>query len=116
MKAQPDLSRTAPTIGAGVVRSATTGHADSPPATRVSAATGQPDWSRVRRAVYEVQHHYSYTYTGPVRALRQRLVMIPPDHHVDQRLLSHSLDVRGAGAPVTLAWETDPFGNRVCWV
>ena len=75
-----------------------------------------PDWSRVRRAVFAVLHRYRYTYTGPVSNLKQRLVMVPPDHHGGQRLLDYRCEVRGAPAIPRLRWDTDTYGNRVCWV
>ena len=76
----------------------------------------QTDWPRVARAVYRVRQHYRYTYTGPVTDLKQRLVMIPPDRHGDQRLVAHDLDVRGTDGDRTVAWGQDEFGNRVCRV
>jgi transglutaminase-like putative cysteine protease len=63
-----------------------------------------------------VRHRYRYTYTGPVKNLKQRLVMVPPDEHGGQRLLDYRCDVRGAASAAQLAWETDAYGNRVCWV
>jgi transglutaminase-like putative cysteine protease len=74
------------------------------------------DWSRVSRAVYQVRHHYRYSYTGPVTDLRQRLIMIPPARHEDQRLLASHLAVRGDGGDHTISWEGDHFGNQVCHV
>ena len=76
----------------------------------------RPDWSRVVRATYRVRQHYRYEYTGPVWDLHQRLVMIPPDQHGDQRLLQHDLAVRGTEGDHRTAWERDPFGNRVARV
>ena len=74
------------------------------------------DWPRVACATYQVRQHYRYTYTGPVTNIAQRLVMIPPDRHGDQRLLTHRLEVRGTGGRHTLVRERDAFGNRICWV
>lgn len=68
------------------------------------------------QAVYRVRHHYRYVYSAPVRTMRQRLVMIPPDHHGDQDLASFDLDVRGTSGALEVAWEIDAFGNRVCRV
>jgi transglutaminase-like putative cysteine protease len=73
------------------------------------------EWSRVGRAVYEVQQRYAYSYTAPVTDVRQRLVMVPRDRHGDQRLLEHHLTVDGAEDDV-LSWREDPFGNRQCQV
>lgn len=75
-----------------------------------------PDWSRVTRAVYRVRQHYRYEYSGPVWDLHQRLVMIPPDRHGDQRLLQHDLAVRGTEGDHRMTWERDAFGNRVARV
>ena len=74
------------------------------------------DWPRVTRAVYQIRQHYRYSYTGPVTDLKQRLLMIPPDSHGDQRLLGHRLDVRGADGEPTVTWDSDQFGNRICSV
>ena len=66
--------------------------------------------------LYRVRHHYRYVYTAPISDVRQRLVMIPPDQHLDQSLMSYELDVRGAASQPSIAWQTDIFGNRVCHV
>lgn len=71
------------------------------------------EWPRVRRAVYEVHQRYAYSYTAPVTAVCQRLMMVPRDRHGDQRLLTHQLTVDGAEDAV-LTWGEDPFGNRLC--
>src|SRR6476620_7656070 len=70
------------------------------------------DWPRARRAVYTVRQRYTYTYTAPVAAIRQRLIMLPRDQHGDQRLLEHHLTVHVAQGPV-LTWQDDVFGKRV---
>ena len=74
------------------------------------------DWARVRRASFAVRHRYRYAYQAPVANLTQRLVMLPPDLHGDQRLLDHTLRVSGAEGPHKLTWEMDGFGNRVAHV
>lgn len=74
------------------------------------------DWPRVTRAVFAVRQHYRYTYSGPVTNVEQRLVMVPPRRHGDQRLSAHHLDVRGAVPAPAVAWERDAWGNRVCRV
>ncbi|GAC1698217.1 MAG: hypothetical protein NVS9B6_07950 [Candidatus Limnocylindrales bacterium] len=76
----------------------------------------RPDWSRVTRATYRVRQHYRYEYTGAVWDLHQRLVMIPPDQHGDQRLLQYDLAIRGTEGDHTTTWERDVFGNRVARV
>src|SRR5215216_3146413 len=70
------------------------------------------DWPKARRAVYEVHQRYTYAYTAPVASIRQRLIMVPPNGHGDQRLLAHHLAVGGAQGAV-LTWQEDDFGNRV---
>lgn len=75
-----------------------------------------PDWSRVTRATYRIRQHYRYEYSGAVWDLHQRLVMIPPDRHGDQRLLQHDLAIRGTEGDHRTTWERDPFGNRVARV
>ena len=74
------------------------------------------DWARVERATVDLEQRYWYTYSGPVTNMRQRLVMIPPDEHGQQRLLSFGLEIRGAELGFQSAWTTDAFGNRVCHV
>ena len=74
------------------------------------------DWARVRRALFRVRHHYRYTYTSPITDLKQRLVMVPPPLHGDQRLVQSDLQVRGTTSPPEITWERDQFGNRVCHV
>jgi hypothetical protein len=70
------------------------------------------DWPRTRRAVYEVHQRYAYTYTAPVSAIRQRLIMVPREHHGDQHLLEQQFTVTGAQGTV-LTWQEDDYGNRV---
>jgi hypothetical protein len=65
---------------------------------------------------FRVRHHYRYVYTAAIADVKQRLVMVPPDQHLDQELDSFELDVRGANGLVTTAWHTDLFGNRLCRV
>jgi transglutaminase-like putative cysteine protease len=72
------------------------------------------NWARVNRVTLDLEQRYWYTYSGPVTNMRQRLVMIPPDEHGQQRLLSFELDVSGAEPGFRSTWTTDAFGNRVC--
>src|SRR5687767_11919619 len=74
------------------------------------------DWARTERAIYRGWQKYRYSYTEPVRQVHQRLVVVPPDLHHDQRLLRHQVDVVGTVGTVALEWELDQFGNRVCRV
>lgn len=68
------------------------------------------------RARFDVRHHYRYTYREPIKQLGQRLVMMPPDGHVDQVLLEHALNVTGTDGAHEVKWEWDRFGNRVARV
>lgn len=88
--------------------------ASAPTSILPPSTTVQPDWERVQRAVYHVRQIYAYTYSGPVRDVHQRLIMVPPDRHADQLLISHHTEVRGSTGPVDLRWTTDSFGNRLC--
>ncbi|MBM2810306.1 MAG: hypothetical protein HW416_1065 [Chloroflexi bacterium] len=74
------------------------------------------NWSNATRVTYRVQHSYRYTYSAPVRALRQRLIMIPSDSLCDQRLLDYQLAVDGTNGSPEIDWGSDVFGNRVCTV
>src|SRR5947208_10581492 len=66
--------------------------------------------------MFRVRHHYRYVYTGAVFDLKQRLIMIPPNCHRDQELISFEMDVRGPTGQVSVDWQSDLFGNRVCRV
>jgi transglutaminase-like putative cysteine protease len=67
--------------------------------------------------ILEVQQEYRYAYTAAVSNLHQRLIMVPPDVHLDQRLLSFELAVRGLDAgQFQLTWQSDSFGNRIACV
>jgi transglutaminase-like putative cysteine protease len=69
------------------------------------------DWSRVEASSYAVRQVIHYEYPEPVSDLRQRLVMIPPRQHGDQRCLSYRLRISSD----TLVRNTrrDPFGNVI---
>src|SRR5688572_3607887 len=82
----------------------------------LGAAGRVVEWGRVSRVRFDVRHHYRYTYREPISRLEQRLVMTPPDRHVDQRLLEHDLHVTGASGDHAVVWECDRFGNRVARV
>jgi transglutaminase-like putative cysteine protease len=67
--------------------------------------------------ILEVQQEYRYAYSAAVSNLHQRLIMVPPDVHCDQRLLSFELLVHGLEAgQYQLTWQTDGFGNRIACV
>jgi transglutaminase-like putative cysteine protease len=53
-----------------------------------------------------------YEYPVPVTDLRQRLVVLPPERHGSQRLVTSDFAVRGVEGAVWLA-RTDRWGNTV---
>jgi transglutaminase-like putative cysteine protease len=67
------------------------------------------DWTRVQRSVYLIHQQLGYTYPGPIRHLQQRLVIVPPQQHGDQRLIDHRLTVTNPSADTT--YYADAFGN-----
>ena len=69
------------------------------------------DWSNVRRVRCQFYQRFHYAYPGPIRHLKQRLMVIPADHYGTQHLYSHSISVDPA-ADVTRQ-QTDLFGNRI---
>ena len=70
------------------------------------------DWSAVRRSAYLIHQRISYRYEGPVRQLRQRLVVQPRAQHGDQRRLHRHLRVLHA-VPQRVTDVVDSFGNHV---
>jgi transglutaminase-like putative cysteine protease len=60
---------------------------------------------------YLLQQTFRYDYDGPVQNLRQRLVVVPPRVHGDQRLLGHRVEV--TGAPTRRSVRRDSRGNTV---
>ena len=53
------------------------------------------DWQNVARTTVLIHQAFRYEYPGPIASLRQRLIVVPPDYHDDQRLLTHKLRVTG---------------------
>jgi len=72
------------------------------------------DWSRVRRTAYLVHQSYRYEYPGPIRDLRQRLIIVPPARFGDQRRVLHRLEVSVPDHDIVE--EQDAFGNTVVTV
>jgi transglutaminase-like putative cysteine protease len=68
-------------------------------------------WNHVRETHYWIHKRFHYAYPGPIHELRQRLVVVPPERHGDQRLLAHSARVLGPQAFETSSF--DEFGNQV---
>lgn len=69
------------------------------------------DWKRVKRTRYFCYQRFYYTYPGPIRTLRQRLMVIPPDLIGDQRVIEQHLTV--APYPAQSKQQSDCFGNRI---
>lgn len=69
------------------------------------------DWRRVQRTAYLIHQQLHYAYPGPIADLHQRLMLIPPDSHGDQRYIVHRLEVSAAN--VETVNEYDEFGNHV---
>jgi transglutaminase-like putative cysteine protease len=58
-------------------------------------------------AVYVLHQELTYDYTGPIRDVRQRLVVVPRAVHGDQRRIAHHVKVSAGDA----AHETSPAGS-----
>ncbi len=69
------------------------------------------DWQRVQRTAYLVHQHLRYEYPGPIRDLHQRLVIVPPDQHGDQRRVVHHIEV--SSPHYETSNRQDEFGNLV---
>ena len=69
------------------------------------------DWERVKRTRYYCFQRFHYSYPGPVRNLRQKLLVAPPDSYGDQQLCDYQIDVWPH--PVSYREVKDSFGNRV---
>ena len=74
--------------------------------------TSSVDWARVRRSAYVIEQSITYQYEGPVRLLRQRLVVQPREQHGDQRRVSRRVRVVDA-TPRRVQATPDDFGNHV---
>jgi transglutaminase-like putative cysteine protease len=69
------------------------------------------EWANVRWTAYLIHQHLRYEYPGEIHDLRQRLMIVPPERHGGQRLVTHKLEV---SAPfVEIARDDDRFGNHV---
>ena len=69
------------------------------------------DWQNVRQTTVRIQQSFAYEYPGPIAALRHRLMVVPPDYHGDQRLVTHKLRVSGCNVDMERSYDT--FGNVV---
>ncbi len=69
------------------------------------------NWAQVRWTACLIHQHLRYDYPGHIHDLRQRLMLVPPDTHGDQRLVTYKLEV---SAPVAdTKREIDAYGNSV---
>jgi transglutaminase-like putative cysteine protease len=69
------------------------------------------DWQNVRRTTVLIHQTFRYDYPGPVTSLRQRLMVVPPDYHDDQRTVTHKIRVSGCNVEAERSYDT--FGNVV---
>ena len=68
------------------------------------------DWQRVRHTRYAIHQHLIYEYPGPIYDLNQRLMILPPHQHGDQRMLDYRLGV--SASHYEMICQDDSFGNR----
>ena len=87
-------------------------HALDPSFDEAGVDTSMLDWTQVRRSAYVIHQRISYRYDGPVRMLRQRLVVQPRERHGDQRRVSRSVRIVDA-TPRKVRAGSDDFGNHV---
>lgn len=69
------------------------------------------EWRNLMRARYWMDQSFEYTYPGPIQDLRQRLIIMPPNHYGDQTLTNYTLEVSTPLAHTSE--EKDRFGNRI---
>ncbi len=69
------------------------------------------DWPNVRQTTVLIHQTFRYDYPGPIADLRQRLMVVPPDQHGLQRLVTHKLRVSGSNLDSERSY--DSFGNVV---
>jgi transglutaminase-like putative cysteine protease len=80
-------------------------------ATLGSVDADEIDWESVRQTTVLIHQTFRYEYPGPIADLRQRLMVVPPDHHGRQRLVTHKLRVSGSNLDSERSYDT--FGNVV---
>ena len=84
----------------------------SPFAASLDASEVDPD--EARRLRFVLRQSFRYHYAGPVAAVDQRLVVVPPSRHGAQRRTFHRLSV--VGAEGRASWSRDVFANSVARV
>jgi transglutaminase-like putative cysteine protease len=80
-------------------------------ATLGSIDNDEIDWPNIRQATVLIHQTFRYDYPSPITDLRQRLMVVPPDYHGDQRLATHKLRVSGSNLECERSY--DSFGNVV---
>src|SRR5476651_1224579 len=80
-------------------------------ATLGSIDNDEIDWQNVRRVTVLIYQTFRYEYPGSIKDLRQRLMVVPPDCHGHQRLVTHKLRVSGSNLDSERSY--DSFGNVV---
>jgi transglutaminase-like putative cysteine protease len=80
-------------------------------ATLGSVDSDEIDWENVRQTTVLIHQTFRYDYPGPISELRQRLMVVPPDRHGLQRLVTHKLRVSGWNLDSERHYDT--FGNVV---
>jgi transglutaminase-like putative cysteine protease len=80
-------------------------------ATLGSVDNDEIDWQNVRQTTVLIHQSFRYDYPGPIAELRQRLMVVPPDYHGHQRLVTHKLRVSGCNLDTERSY--DSFGNVV---
>jgi transglutaminase-like putative cysteine protease len=80
-------------------------------ATLGSVDNDEIDWPSVRHATVLIHQTFRYEYPEPITSLRQRLMVVPPDYHGEQRLVTHKLRVSGSNLDSERSY--DSFGNVV---
>ena len=69
------------------------------------------DWPNVQRTAVLIHQTFRYNYPGPVTALRQRLIVVPPDRRDYQRSVTSKIRVSGCNVDTERSYDT--FGNVV---
>jgi len=69
------------------------------------------DWANVRKTASLIHQHLRYEYPGAIHDLRQRLMIVPPERHGGQRLVTSKVEV---SAPFyEIERKRDEFGNGI---
>src|SRR5258708_32695051 len=84
----------------------------------ILAAQNQPfieessvDWRHAHRARFLFYQRFYYEYSGPIRDLKQRLIIIPAERPGVQHVRDHYLAIDPS--PISTRETMDSFGNRI---